>query len=53
MRSLFARLRLLTDDLDARKEIIGDEQLEDTNCIVYFLKLLFNILNFLFIDLSC
>ena len=32
MRSLFSRLRLLTDDLDARKEIIGDEQSEDPNC---------------------
>ena len=32
MRSIFSRLRLLTDDLDARKDIIGDvDQLEDPN----------------------
>ena len=29
MRSMYARVRLLVEDLDARKEIIGDEQLED------------------------
>lgn len=32
MRSLYARVRLLVEDLDARKEIIGDVQLEDPNC---------------------
>ena len=31
MRSLFARMRLLTEDLDARKDIIGESQLEDPN----------------------
>lgn len=29
MRSLYARVRLLVEDLDARKDIIGDVQLED------------------------
>jgi len=32
MRSLYARVRLLVEDLDARKDIIGDAQLEDPNC---------------------
>jgi hypothetical protein len=31
VRSLFARMRLLTEDLDARKDIIGEAQLEDPN----------------------
>lgn len=38
MRSLYARVRLLVEDLDARKEIIGDVQLEDPNCIISFIK---------------
>lgn len=33
MRSLYARVRLLVEDLDARKDIIGDAQLEDPNCM--------------------
>ena len=38
MRSLFSRLRLLTDDLDARKDIIGDadSQLEDPDCRLFY-----------------
>ncbi len=32
MRSLYARVRLLVDDLDARNEIIGDGQTDDPNC---------------------
>ena len=32
MRSLHARVRLLVEDLDARKDIIGDVQLEDPYC---------------------
>ena len=32
MRSLYARIRLLVEDLDARKDIIGDAQLDDPNC---------------------
>jgi hypothetical protein len=32
MRSLYARVRLLVEDLDARKDIIGDVQLEDPYC---------------------
>jgi hypothetical protein len=32
MRSLYARIRLLIEDLDARKDIIGDAQLDDPNC---------------------
>ena len=31
MRSLYARIRLLVEDLDARKDIIGDVQLDDPN----------------------
>jgi len=31
MRSLYARVRLLVDDLDARSEIIGDGQSDDPN----------------------
>lgn len=49
MRSLFARLRLLTDDLDARKEIIGDVQLEDPNCIFKILIIKFY---FIFLKLN-
>lgn len=32
MRSLYARVRLLVDDLDARNDIIGDAQTDDQNC---------------------
>ena len=32
MRSLYARVRLLVDDLDARNDIIGDGQSDDPNC---------------------
>lgn len=42
LRSLYARVRLLVEDLDARKEIIGDAQLEDPNCkisVLYTLKI--------------
>lgn len=38
MRSLYARVRLLVEDLDARKEIIGDVQLEDPNCMLSFIN---------------
>ena len=37
MRSLYARVRLLVEDLDARKDIIGDVQLEDPYCNYYIL----------------
>ena len=33
MRSFYARVRLLVEDLDARKDIIGDEQLDDPDCM--------------------
>ena len=36
MRSFYARIRLLVEDLDARKDIIGDDQLEDPDCSVLF-----------------
>jgi hypothetical protein len=36
MRSLYARIRLLVEDLDARKDIIGDAQLEDPNCKFFY-----------------
>ena len=41
MRSLHARVRLLVEDLDARKDIIGDVQLEDPDCksVQYELKI--------------
>jgi hypothetical protein len=42
MRSLYARVRLLVEDLDARKDIIGDVQLEDPYCNYFFLE--FNVL---------
>lgn len=32
IRSLYARVRLLVEDLDARKDIIGDAQLDDPDC---------------------
>ena len=32
IQSLYARVRLLVEDLDARKDIIGDEQIDDPNC---------------------
>jgi len=45
MRSLYARVRLLVDDLDARNEIIGDGQSDDPNCILllndFFIYFLF------------
>jgi len=34
MRSFYARINLLVEDLDARKDIIGDEQLDDPDCTV-------------------
>ena len=36
MRSFYARIRLLVEDLDARKDIIGDDQLEDPDCNFFF-----------------
>ena len=36
MRSFNARVRLLVEDLDARKDIIGNEQLDDPDCMLYF-----------------
>ncbi len=36
MRSFYARVSLLVEDLDARKDIIGDEELDDPDCTVKF-----------------
>ncbi len=41
MRSLYARVRLLVDDLDARNDIIGDGQSDDPNCMIQFFLFLF------------
>ena len=35
MRSFYARVRLLVEDLDARKDIIGDEELENPDCKLF------------------
>lgn len=32
LRSMYARIRLLVEDLDLRKDVIGDVQLDDPNC---------------------
>lgn len=37
MRSFHARVRLLVEDLDARKDIIGDEECEDPACIYRYI----------------